>query len=147
MWQREGDDVLNIAREVEAQKRDGNKRRKGPNDDDVASREEVVVKGTGKAISKVMELGLWFQQRDMYEIRLETGSVGAVDDVSYEKEESLEKENGSMDVEPGGDVSKLPKAASRIVQHEERTLESGKTEVNETRIRQLSVLQVYVSLR
>jgi len=46
-----------------------------------ASKEEVVMKGTGKAIEKVLQLALWFQGREEYKITIRTGSVGAVDDV------------------------------------------------------------------
>lgn len=43
--------------------------------------EEVVIKGTGKAIEKVLQLALYWQgQRDV-KVEVRTGSVGAVDDV------------------------------------------------------------------
>lgn len=43
--------------------------------------EEVCVKGTGKAIDKVMNLALWLQNQEIYKVRICTGSVGAIDDV------------------------------------------------------------------
>jgi ribonuclease P/MRP protein subunit POP7 len=49
---------------------------------DAGAGEEVLLKGTGKAVQRVLELGLWFQQREeRFVVRLRTGSVGAVDDV------------------------------------------------------------------
>ena len=48
--------------------------------------EEVVLRAAGKAIQKCLELGLWFQQREEYAVRLVTGSVGAIDDIAIEEE-------------------------------------------------------------
>lgn len=152
------DEILAIAEEVEAMKKNGKRGR--PNaDGDFAVGEEVVLKGTGKAITKVMELGLWFQQREEYAVRLKTGSVGAVDDVSYEENgvasESLadkdasagaEEDDGTQEMEVDKPALKH-KPASRVVKREEGEVVDGKKEVTETRIRQLSVLEVYVSLR
>ncbi|TKA78249.1 hypothetical protein B0A55_04778 [Friedmanniomyces simplex] len=79
------DEVLEIAKEVEKQK---SKRRKtggvaggGGEEGGDAVDEEVLIKGTGKAISKVLEMGVWFQQRPEYVVRLRTGSVAAIDDI------------------------------------------------------------------
>ncbi|KAH7382068.1 Rpp20 subunit of nuclear RNase MRP and P-domain-containing protein [Cadophora sp. MPI-SDFR-AT-0126] len=44
--------------------------------------EEVVVKGTGKAIEKVVRVAAWWQgRREEVRVVVRTGSVGAVDDV------------------------------------------------------------------
>merc|ERR1711939_244032 len=51
-------------------------------DDEVeGAGEEVLLKGTGKAIPKVMEMGCWFQSRQEYMVTVRTGSVAAVDDI------------------------------------------------------------------
>jgi ribonuclease P/MRP protein subunit POP7 len=42
---------------------------------------EVIIKGTGKAIAKVMALAAWWQNQDGVQVRVRTGGVGAVDDV------------------------------------------------------------------
>lgn len=104
------DELLGIAEEVEGLK--GGKRRKaGLNGaDDAGKREEVVMKGTGKAIHRVLELALWFQQREEeYTVRLRTGSVGAIDDVSLEENEAKDGEHGlgeeaGRDAEAGAEV-------------------------------------------
>ena len=93
------DEVLQIAREVEKQK--GKKRKladgKGGEYEEAGGlMEEVFVKGTGKAIGRVMEMGVWFQQRPEYEVRLKTGSVGAVDDIE------VGEDAGDRDGEDGG---------------------------------------------
>jgi ribonuclease P/MRP protein subunit POP7 len=43
--------------------------------------EEVVMKATGKAIEKAMQLALYWQGQEDVLVRVRTGSVGAVDDV------------------------------------------------------------------
>ena len=47
--------------------------------------EAVVLKGTNRAIEKVLELGLYFQRQDDCMVRLKTGSVGVVDDIVQEE--------------------------------------------------------------
>ncbi|KAK0510236.1 hypothetical protein JMJ35_007630 [Cladonia borealis] len=49
--------------------------------------EAVVLKGTNRAIEKVLELGLYFQGQDDCMVRLRTGSVSVVDDIVQEEEE------------------------------------------------------------
>lgn len=87
--------------------------------------EEVLVKGTGKAIEKVMGIAGFFQKNAITEgvkVRLTTGSVWAIDDISISNEELLQEEG--MDT-------------------------NGKEEedVPETRVRQVSVLEVRIGLR
>ncbi|EME86773.1 uncharacterized protein MYCFIDRAFT_30093 [Pseudocercospora fijiensis CIRAD86] len=149
-WRRGPDDEIQaIAEEVEhlKKKKDGN--------------EEVVIKGTGKAISKVMGLAVWFQEREEYVVRLKTGSVGAVDDVRYEEEcQQLKDQSGESDrttaagienEQPDEAVAKKKRKSkegvTRVVKREEDGDEDGKREIRETQIRQVSVLEVYVSLR
>lgn len=55
--------------------------------------EEVVMKGTGKAIEKVLQLALYWQGEKDVRVQVRTGSVGAVDDVVGK--ESGEMEDGS----------------------------------------------------
>lgn len=43
--------------------------------------EEVLVKATGKAIEKALQVALFFQGQDDCVVRLRTGSVSAIDDV------------------------------------------------------------------
>ena len=43
--------------------------------------EEVVLKATGRAIERVLELGLYFQGQPDCVIRIRTGGVGVVDDI------------------------------------------------------------------
>ncbi|KAF3014224.1 hypothetical protein E8E14_008530 [Neopestalotiopsis sp. 37M] len=64
---------------------------KGP-EDGIALEQarQVVVIGTGKAIEKVVNVAAFFQGQGDVEVRLQTGSLGAVDDVVPEEEE----ENG-----------------------------------------------------
>ena len=43
--------------------------------------EEVILKGTNRAIERVLELALYFQGQEDCRVRLKTGSVGVVDDI------------------------------------------------------------------
>lgn len=171
------DEILGIAEEVERAK--SQKRRKGAgdgaggDDESNAAGEEVVLKGTGKAIHRVLELALWFQQREQeYTVRLETGTVGAIDDISIEdgtptrehdgKAEQVEDAVGGAEVEPGAmevaqtttesadkeqDVPVEGMKAKKKGKRQAVGREQESDEVPETRIRYTSVLEVYVSLR
>ena len=50
-------------------------------DRDKGKGEEVILKGTGRAVEKVLALGLFFQGQADCRVRVGTGSVGAVDDL------------------------------------------------------------------
>jgi len=105
------DEVMEIAREVENQKskkrKTGGAGRGGEEDDTDGVTEEVLIKGTGKAISKVMEMGLWFQQRADYAVILRTGSVAAIDDI----EVGNDAEDGG-EAEVDSDEAEVPDAAT-----------------------------------
>ncbi|PNS19657.1 hypothetical protein CAC42_7501 [Sphaceloma murrayae] len=60
---------------------------------------EVLIRGTGRAIEKVLGLGVWFGQREGYGVQVRTGSVGAVDDIVEKESQEAEE-----DVEGEGDV-------------------------------------------
>jgi ribonuclease P/MRP protein subunit POP7 len=84
----EEDEILDIAETVEKLKRRKTDGKAMENEGEIESgTEEVMLKATGKAIQKCLELGLWFQQREEYRVRLETRSVAAIDDISVDKDE------------------------------------------------------------
>lgn len=133
------DEILGIAREVESLK--AAKRRKTgagggsaagvrqgedrEDEGDVAG-EEVVLKGTGKAISRVLEMALWFQQRgERFVVRMTTGTVTAIDDIEVGEDGSQSKGDGDGGEEGDGDGEHMP----------------------ETRLRRTNVLEVAVSLK
>lgn len=87
--------------------------------------EEVIVKGTGKAIEKVMGIAGFFQENAATEgvkVRLTTGSVWAIDDISVSNEGEPEGEQMDVDGKEEEDLA-------------------------ETRVRQVSVLEVRIGLR
>lgn len=147
---RDEDEVLGIAEEVERLKNEGKRqkrqRKDGPEDEEAdAVGEEILLKGTGKAIAKVLDLASWFQQRsDVYTIRLRTGSVGAVDDISPGEQADVEMSLGDDDTDvdrpAGGHQKKSAKP-----QKEQRNNETQP--LPETRIRQTSVLEVAIALK
>lgn len=91
--------------------------------------EEVMYKASGKAIGKGLQVAGWFQERgETYKVRLRTGSVGAVDGIEYDEED-----------EAGGGET----GADEMVVDKKDVEE----DLPEARIRQISVLEVYVSLK
>jgi len=80
--------------------------------------EEVVMKATGRAIERLLQLAIWFQGQDDCVIRIRTGSVGTVDDV----------------VAKNSDVDRAPDGEEEV-------------EIEESRVRRTSSLEVWVGLR
>ena len=138
--------------------------------------EEVVLKATGKAIQKCLELGLWFQQRTEYKVRLQSGSVGAIDDivaneasdelaigpagenVAPQKDAMQSAEHATAGAEADGDTDMDDEAQPSLNDHEQDdTLNAGakstkrnegaEDDIPESRIRYASTLEVYVSLQ
>ncbi|KAK7515712.1 Rpp20 subunit of nuclear RNase MRP and P-domain-containing protein [Phyllosticta citriasiana] len=91
--------------------------------------EIVTIKATGRSIEKAIELALFFQQKEDCQVRLETGTLDAIDDL-VEDANTTNPDSKSHD---GFDTVA-----------EDNTKED---QLPETRIRHTSVLQVHVSLR
>ncbi|TAQ91320.1 hypothetical protein B7494_g327 [Chlorociboria aeruginascens] len=70
----------------------------------------VLLKGTGRAIEKVLKIALWFQGQEKFDVKLRMSDVGTVDDV----------------VARGGD---------------------GDGEVEESRVRKMSCLEIEIGLK
>lgn len=137
----EEDEILEIAKTVENEKR----KRKVAGD---ASGEEVVLKGTGKAVQKVLELGLFFQQREECYVRLKTGSVSAIDDITAE--EDAEEGGGTADAVGGAEREDNSTAMEVDMVTAKTSKENQAKDLDpppDTRIRYTSVLEVYVSLK
>ena len=168
------DEIAEIAQTIEGLKK--TRRMDGKGGESVGgSGEEVVVRGTGKAIQRVLELGLWFQQREEYAVRLGTGSVGAVDDIEVDEMEDAgttvqgavgEGRQAGKDTEPGANseqageqmdvdspetsrpsTSGIDGQTDKAAYTTERLPPDQEVEIPETRIRYTSSLEVYVSLR
>lgn len=161
----DGDEILDIAREVERLKGAGGKRRQtdagrvqlAADEEGAAVGEEVLLKGTGKAIARVMEMGVWFQQREEYSVRLRTGTVGAIDDIEVAEDEGDNEpasEGGAPESEDM-DVDETRDGAEGVPLPLRKTEGSGRQDsmgqnteaIPETRIRYTSMLEVAVSLR
>ncbi|KAK8204796.1 Rpp20 subunit of nuclear RNase MRP and P-domain-containing protein [Phyllosticta capitalensis] len=91
--------------------------------------ESVTIKATGRSIEKAMELALFFQQKEECRVRLETGTLDAIDDL----------------VEDTNAVSQ----GTEVNEKSDKTAEEDdeQDQVPETRIRHTSMLEVHVSLR
>ena len=68
--------------------------------------EEVLLKGTSRAIEKVLGLALYFQGQGDCRVRLRTGSVGVVDDI-VEGDGEGEKEGDEDEEVPETQVRKI----------------------------------------
>lgn len=109
--------------------------------------EKVTIKGTGKAVQKVLELGLWFQQRQEYDVKLKTGTVGAIDDVEIEEGTEEAAEGGEKQGEDAMDVDGGEAPAAQDGQGAEKDSKAEEVATLGARIRYSSVLEVAVSLR
>lgn len=88
--------------------------------------EEVVLKGTNRAIERVLGLALFFQGQDDCVVRLRTSSVGTVDDIV----ESTD-----------------PVSANGAEEVERNDGEGEEEEMPESRIRHMSVVEVAITLK
>lgn len=98
------------------------------------TKEEVILKATNRAIEKALGLAVFFQGQGDLEVRLRTGTVGAVDDVLEEDEPRGKRrkgKGGERNGEENGDGKKR----------------DGEEELPETQIRKVSVLEVAITLK
>lgn len=98
-------DARTVEREIA-----GEAARKGGADGGAGGGEEVYLKATGRAIPRALEIGLYFQAEADCRVRIEMGSVSAVDDV----EVSVEGEQQGRE-EGGGDGDEIPETRLRMV--------------------------------
>ncbi|KAK3658336.1 hypothetical protein LTR56_001747 [Elasticomyces elasticus] len=110
------DEVLGIAKQVEKAKAKARRGGDGGDDDEDAAGEAVLIKGTGRAIEKALEMASWFQQKPEYLVVLKTGSVGAIDDVEVEEDDNEGEEGGAEEKDDSnvGDVSMLDASIGEV---------------------------------
>ncbi|PGH09884.1 hypothetical protein AJ79_05611 [Helicocarpus griseus UAMH5409] len=131
-------------------------------------KEEVFIKATGRAIEKAMSIGKWFEEKEDYAIRVNTGAVMVVDDIvedeelrrKEEKKEKKEKkkETGSdvsMDMQAGGvDVQTTDageQAQSKTTTKERKRRGKEAVDANgdllESRTRWVNMVEIAVTLK
>ncbi|KAF2103997.1 hypothetical protein NA57DRAFT_70209 [Rhizodiscina lignyota] len=93
---------------------------------DRSEQEEVWIKATGRSIEKALGLAVWFQGQDEYKVRMQTGSVWAVDDVVVQPKAQVMDEVGEAETE---------------------AKKEEEEDIPDTRLRQTSLLEVAISLR
>nr|POE89873.1 hypothetical protein CFP56_20342 [Quercus suber] len=119
--------------------------------------EEVVLKATGKAIQKGLELGEWFRKRTAeYAVKIKTGSVKAIDDVEIPEaqDDQIAPDPGHADDQDSQDAQgEVDGNSIGLDVKDNKTsampLDIGGSEVDipETRIRYISVLEVRIQLQ
>ncbi|CAI6335934.1 unnamed protein product [Periconia digitata] len=91
--------------------------------------EEVFLKATGRAIERALQIGVHFQGEDDCRVRIEMGSVKAIDDIQRPRNE---KRTGNDEEE-------------QVVEKKKQTVKDE--DIPETRIRTLSSVTVIVGLK
>lgn len=96
-------------------------------------KEEVLVKATGRAIDKAVNVGKWFEEKDAYNVEVKTGTVMVVDDIVEDEEK---KERLKAKKEAGSDGGKGSKAD-----------DESDNETPETRTRWVNKVEIIVTLK
>ena len=96
-----------------------------------SEKEEVIVKGLGKAIEKTLGLALFFQGQEDLSVKIRTGSVRVVDDI-----EEIDDAGENADAEAQGEIPIDESKDAGVVE-----------EVPETQSRFTSMIEVAISLR
>ena len=109
--------------------------------------EEVTLKATNKAIERALGLALFFQGQEDCRVRLKTGSVGVVDDIVVDEHRGGEGKAGKNleGGRKGGDEDAVMDEVQTGISDEPR--KEDEEELPETQIRQVSVIEVAISLR
>ena len=109
--------------------------------------EEVTLKATNKAIERALGLALFFQGQEDCKVRLKTGSVGVIDDIVVdEKPEEGRKGGKSLEGKEKDGNQDAVMDDGQIDTPDEPRKEYDE-ELPETQIRQVSVIEVGISLR
>lgn len=121
--------------------------------------EEVVLKATGKAIEKALSLAIFFQGQKDCRVRIRTGSMGVVDDIVEAEELGLtqtEINTSSTTIASGGggggdtdgQIGTGIEVGASAAGTGDGRQEDGKEdeELEESRVRKVSVLEVGISL-
>lgn len=121
--------------------------------------EEVQLRATGRAIAKALQVAIRLQKEEGWKVRFETASVGAVDDVvervhpktNKKSEKAKKKESKSGGEGEGMDVDNDVEEESRDVEMgdagDANEGEAEEEDLEESRIRRVSCMIIYVGLR
>lgn len=109
--------------------------------------EEVYVKGSGKAIERALEVGVYFQKAADCRVRVSIGSVRAIDDIELGAKKEEEGTIANDESDEKMDLDQNEGRKMDIGQEKRRKKGMRDEDVPETRIRTLSVVTVAISLR
>jgi hypothetical protein len=145
--------------------------------DEKAKIEEVILKGAGKAIESVVSIAVFLQKKPEYAIRLKVGAVSVVDDIEMrkdtsgvgqkkkEKDKGSKHTNGSAEPDKDGTEDAATATTDGQVEGEESdeegafetstTIQKGETQakasgdvpMTESRVRDISMLEVGITLK
>jgi Rpp20 subunit of nuclear RNase MRP and P len=139
--------------------------------------EEVILKGAGKAIESVVSIAVFLQKKPEYAIRLKVGAVSVVDDIEMrkdtsgvgqkkkEKDKGSKHTNGSAEPDKDGNEDAATATTDGQVESEEsdeegafetsttiqkgetRAKASGDVPMTDSRVRDISMLEVGITLK
>lgn len=102
------------------------------------AQEKVYVKATGRAIERALQMGVHFQGEDDCVVKVEMGSVRAIDDIEIKNESHGGGEGGEKGLAEREGTSAGRKGKNQKWKDEE---------IPETRIRTLSSITVIIGLK
>lgn len=103
--------------------------------------EEVYVKATGRAIQRALEIGVHFQGQVDCKVRVELGTVSAVDDIELNTDSKVSQESDENDVGMGAGGENKGKKNKRRKKNM-----ISEDDIPETRIRSLSTVKIAICL-
>jgi ribonuclease P/MRP protein subunit POP7 len=109
--------------------------------------EEVLVKGTGRAIAKVLDVATYFMAQPDCRVVVRTGSVGTVDDIEILQSSSIENVEGDL-AEDREEIMADADAAEATSKAQDSKMDGNDsdTEIPESRVRWTSVLELSIFL-
>ena len=113
--------------------------------------EEVIIRATGRAIEKALNLALFFQKQDDYCVKIRTGSVDAVDDIVQDPKiqttqtgpkSSDTKDNSEIDSDQNRNTATEKTEIATPINNVETI--SSSDDLPESRVRHASMIEVAV---
>lgn len=105
----------------------------------------MFLKASGRAIERALQIGVYFQDEDDCKVRIEMGSVQAIDDIQIPR---IKKKSDGEDEEMEGNEEGNGAPAAGEKEKKKKGAKAWKEEdIPETRMRSLSCVTVVVGLK
>lgn len=108
----------------------------------------MYVKATGRAIQRALEIGVHFQKEPDCTVKVEIGSVRAIDDIELEPDQEKKDESDQLAEEDVGMAMEVDDDVNMDVKEQrEKRKKISEQDVPETRVRSLSAVTVLINLK